>query len=217
MAKSKKEKKADCPPCPDCSEQAANATKAPSVKDVRGGFKPYKRETASEKKFSFPGFGYYRKTPKRPCMLDVGKTLQTGRTELDIITNEESRITRIRAGPVLRLCVEGNEPAPTIPVVTPYDAQEISEKFRECNVTGKKSRQQCAVDTIEYFRPGKPVWVTGGEVRAQRKAAVESRKEAAAVKKTERAALRAERKAASEAKKAAKEARKAARAAKASE
>lgn len=199
MAKAKKEK-ADCPPCPDCSQTAAATGKAPSVKNVKGGFKDVDEKKESEEGFSFPNFGYFRKTAKRPCLLDVGKKLQSGRVELDIVTNEESKLTGIRSGPVLRLCVEGNQPGPTLPVVTPYDARKIADKFSECAESGSKSRDQCGIDTFKAFLPGKPVWVTGGEVRALKKAAVEAKKAASAAKKAATAERKAARAAAKEAK-----------------
>jgi hypothetical protein len=208
MAKAKKEK-ADCPPCPDCSQPTAG--KAPSVKIVKGEFKPVDEAQEAKDGFSFPGFGYYRKTAKKPCMLDVGKKIQSGRVELDMLTNEESRLTGIRSGPVLRLCVEGNSPGPTLPVNTPFDAQKIAEKFAACAEKGDKSRDQCGIDTFKTFLPGKPVWVTGGEVRAKKKAAVEARKAASAEKKAAKAEAKAARVAAKEATAAAKAAKKAAR------
>lgn len=204
MAKAKKEK-ADCPPCPDCSQTGAG--KAPSVKLVKGGFKNVDEKKETEEGFSFPNFGYFRKTAKRPCLLDPGKKLQSGRVELDIITNEESKLTGIRSGPVLRLCVEGNAPGPTLPVVTPYDAQKIADKFAECAEKGSKSRDQCGIDTFKQFLPGKPVWITGGEVRAKKKAAVEAKKAASAAKKAAVAERKAARAVAKEAKAAAKAAK----------
>lgn len=103
--------------------------------------------------FEFPRFGFYRKTKKKPCAWgEKEKPFPKGRVELDIVTDRDAADLGVKPGPALRLCLEGNAPAPIINVESPIEAMKIGMEFRDCVVADSKDKKACALDTLKRFR-----------------------------------------------------------------
>lgn len=102
--------------------------------------------------FEFPQFGFYRKTKKKPCAWgEKNKPFPLGRVELDIVTDRDAADLGVKPGPALRLCIEGNAPAPIISVDSPVEAMKIGTDFRDCAVGGT-DKKTCALDTLKRLR-----------------------------------------------------------------
>jgi hypothetical protein len=131
-----------------------------------GPIYPYK---PGKDRFSFPEFGYWRKTAQQVCDLKS----KTANATVTMVTDAEAKVAGILPGPALRLCFEAKKPGVLVPVGTPDEATSITRDFLDC--VRDPSREErgnpkaCAVNLSSRVKPNEPV-VLGKTPRSRRKA-----------------------------------------------
>jgi len=155
-----------CPPCPPC-DGAASAAKLPDLSVVTGPAGEV-NEAHEKKGFVFPQYGFYRKTTKKPCVLDEGRKFVPGRIDLEIFSDTTATAEGVKPGPTLRFCTAPNAKGPVVSVDTPMQAVELVKEYQKC-VNDGEGTEACAVKLSEKTTGG--VKLAGARRRSSRKAA----------------------------------------------